>query len=110
MIEENKDKIDEADKTATEEALDKAREALKGDDLEAIKTATDDVNSTTHKIAEALYKTTAEEGAAEGEATGEQAEEGEVVDAEVVDAAEAEEGDLRGRCLRREERLAWNFD
>ncbi len=96
LIEENKEKIDEADKTATEQALDKAREALKGDDLDAIKAATDEVNTTTHKIAEALYKTTSEEPGAGEEAgapgeSAEEGEEGEVVDAEVVDKEDPEQ-------------------
>jgi molecular chaperone DnaK len=94
LLEENKDKIDEADKTEAEEAIESAREALKGEELETLKSSIEAVNSATHKIAEALYKTSAEEGdagaeaGAEGEGT---AEEGEVVDAEVVNESDSEE-------------------
>ncbi len=57
-LNENKDKLAEADITATEEALTKARSALAehAQDPEALQKATDDLIQASHKVAEILYQ------------------------------------------------------
>jgi len=50
------DKIDGATKKEVEEAVAKVRDALKGDDADAIKTAHDDLQTKFQKISEELYK------------------------------------------------------
>ncbi len=89
LLNENKDKLDEADVKTAEEAIKEAKEALDKDDINVLKGAIDKINNASHKIAEALYKKAPTPGAqasAAGAGTGEaEKKEGEVVDAEVVD-------------------------
>ena len=93
LLTDNKEKLSEADVKATEEAVDEARTVLKEkqDDLAALKEATDKVTVASHKVAEEMYKKAAPEGAGAGAGAGAdpgappEAEEAEVVDAEVVD-------------------------
>lgn len=85
---DNGDKLGEEDKTNIESALNETKEALKGDDIERIKTTTESLTQASHKIAEVLYQQqSAQQGGGEGQqAEGEgQPQEGEVIDAEVVD-------------------------
>jgi len=87
------DKLPADDKTSIEESINETKEALKGDDVEAIKSAAEKLTQASHKIAEVLYQkeNAAEQGGAESEATPgaeEQPQEGEVIDAEVVDDEE----------------------
>jgi len=71
-LKDNADKIGEAEKTETEAALTEARTAKEGEDLEAIKAATDKLGQASMKIGEAIYKAqqaseaAPEAGAAEG--------------------------------------------
>jgi len=89
LLEENGDDLPVSDKNEVEEAVEALEEALKGDDDEALKAAHDAMLAASHKMAEAMYKTAAPEGA-EGDAdpvdaTGapsSAADEPEVVDAE----------------------------
>ena len=53
------DKVDAAEKTKIEEAIAKAKKALEGDDIDAIKKAQDDLMNVSHKLAEAMYAKTA---------------------------------------------------
>ncbi|MFV0336951.1 MAG: molecular chaperone DnaK [Chthoniobacterales bacterium] len=89
------DKIDAAAKSKVEEAVTKLREALKGDDIDAIKSATEDLQNKFQEISAELYKNAAPEGAAApgsgpapepnasaGNASEAKAEDGDVVDAE----------------------------
>src|SRR5690606_37187634 len=55
------DKISSADKAKVEEALSKAKEAVKGDDTEAMKKASDELRDAASKLAEELYKQAAQE-------------------------------------------------
>jgi molecular chaperone DnaK len=79
------DKITEEEKTAIQAEVDALKETAKGDDVEAIKTATENVTKKFYDISEKLYQTQQpEDGAPETEAT-ETTEEGEgetVVDAD----------------------------
>ncbi len=63
------DKISSGDKHKVEEALSKAREALKGEDIDAMKKASDELRDAAAKLAEELYKQAAQEGGASGQET-----------------------------------------
>jgi molecular chaperone DnaK len=83
------DKIDEALKAEVEEKIKAVEELKDGEDLEALKTATEELSTSMQKIGEILYKEAqAAEGAPEGATAEEAAQEGEVVDGEVVDGEE----------------------
>ncbi|PKN75303.1 MAG: molecular chaperone DnaK [Deltaproteobacteria bacterium HGW-Deltaproteobacteria-10] len=57
-IKEFGDKIDAAEKTKIEEAITKAKKALEGDDIEAIKKTQEELTNVSHKLAEAMYAKT----------------------------------------------------
>ncbi len=59
------DKVDESIKKEINEKIDALKEAMKGDDTQAIKSATDQLMQAAHKLAELLYKESAA-GAAGG--------------------------------------------
>ena len=54
-IKEFGDKVDAAEKAKIEEAITKAKKALEGDDVDAIKKAQDELMNVSHKLAEAMY-------------------------------------------------------
>ena len=94
LLDENKEKIGEDDVKEIEEALEEGKAAIAGDDLEAIKKATERINTASHKVAEVLYKSSeAPSDAPGGEQAEAEAEQGEVVDAEVVDEKNDEKSD-----------------
>ena len=80
LIKENGDKIPEETKTEVQADVDALKTALAGEDVDAVKEATDKLNTSAQKLGEAIYAAAAAEQPAEGEAAGE-----DVVDAEVVD-------------------------
>jgi len=84
---EHRSKLSADDATRVESAIGELREALKKDDVTAIKAATDALQRASHAMAEQMYKQNAP-GASHGGGAGASgnAREGEVVDAEVVDA------------------------
>jgi molecular chaperone DnaK len=100
MLKENRGKISEADAKNIESALDEAKKALQGTDMSQINSAVERLTAASHKLAEAMYKQTAQAsgptgaGAAAGPAGSSdgsgrsQKTDGEVIDAEVVDAEE----------------------
>jgi molecular chaperone DnaK len=55
-INENRDRLPSAEVSRVEGAINAVREAVKGDNLEAIRRASDDLQKTSHAIAEQLYK------------------------------------------------------
>ena len=100
MLKDNKDKISEADSGKIETAVNEVKEALKGTDTAAIKTASEKLNEVWQAVSAELYKAAAEkakagkgpEGGQPGagpEAGGSQEggkkDEGPIIDAEVVD-------------------------
>jgi len=98
MLKENREKVSADDATAVEAALADARKALEGTDVAAMNAARDRLTQTTHKLAEAMYKSAsqsgasappppgADPGAAAGAAGGNgAAKQGDVIDAEYVD-------------------------
>jgi len=58
-VKEFGDKIDAAEKARIEDAISKVRKAIEGDDLQAIKSAQDELTTASHKLAEAMYAKTA---------------------------------------------------
>jgi molecular chaperone DnaK len=85
-LSEHGEQLPEADKKAVEDALTEAREALKGDNLDRIKKAQERLTSTSHKLAEIMYREAQarQQGTAGAQSGGKPAE-GEVVDAEFED-------------------------
>ena len=83
FVEDNEDKIPEETRTKVTEAADAVDEALKGEDIEAIKSAVETLNTAAQEAGTALYEAQAAEGAAAG-AEGEPTDPN-VVDAEVVE-------------------------
>ncbi len=87
------EKIPEEDKAGIEEKITEAKEALKGDDIDKIKSITEELRKASNKISEIVYQQqSAEQEAAAGQggegeqqATEEPDDEGEVIDAEIVD-------------------------
>jgi molecular chaperone DnaK len=89
--EEHKEKLDAEVKGALESALAEARKALEGDDLEAMKRASETLTQASHKLAEAMYKGAAEAtagappGAGAAGSTAGAGADSDVIDAEYVD-------------------------
>ena len=90
-LNEYKDKISEADHSEVQSAIEKLRETLNGNNMEAIKAETDALTQASHKLAEVMYAQAAAESEAAAEAedatTGTETSDETVVDAEaeVVD-------------------------
>ncbi|WP_189277815.1 Hsp70 family protein, partial [Kitasatospora griseola] len=87
FIADNADKLPADVKTEVETAIGELKEALKGEDMAAIRTATEKVSTTAQKLGAALYAQADGAGAATGAAgAGEAgAKDDDVVDAEIVD-------------------------
>ncbi len=84
---EHGSKLSDTDRKAIEDALAEAREALKGEDMDRIRRAQENLTRASHKLAEVMYRqaqtqTSGGQGT-EGQAGG--PKEGEVVDAEFED-------------------------
>lgn len=79
------DKISEEDRNAVQSAIEKLRETLNGNDVEAIKAETEALTQASHKLAEAMYAQAAAESEATAEA-GDSTAETDTSDETVVDA------------------------
>jgi len=103
MIRENREKIAEADAKGAEEAIEDAKKAINEGGVARLRSATENLERSLHKIAEQLYKTTQAAGAeqagaasagagAGGGATSggapQEKKPGDVIDAEYVDVDE----------------------
>jgi molecular chaperone DnaK len=66
-VKEHGDKVSEDEKKDIEAKLEVLREAVKGDNLEAINTAKEELMTASHKLAEEMYKQAQTEQAAAGE-------------------------------------------
>ncbi|WP_336991947.1 molecular chaperone DnaK [Leucobacter sp. VD1] len=87
LISENEDKLPEDVKTEVQGDLDALKQALAGDDDEAVKTAAGKLGQSQTKLGEAIYAAAqAEQPAADADAAG--ANDDDVVDAEVVEDEE----------------------
>ncbi|MCG3203515.1 MAG: Chaperone protein DnaK [Elusimicrobia bacterium] len=91
MLKEAGDKIAKEEKETIEKAVTSVKEALKGEDLDKIKSAKEELLKSSHKLAEQMYKSAAEKqknAAPQGE-TGESSNgkkaTDDAVDAEIVD-------------------------
>ncbi|MGN6461201.1 MAG: molecular chaperone DnaK [Pseudolabrys sp.] len=84
-LSEHGSKIGDGDRSAIENAIADLKEALKGDDAEAIAQKTNTLAQASMKLGEAMYKQQSEAGAAEGDAAAGQAAKGDVVDAEFTE-------------------------
>ena len=89
-LKEHGDKVDEATKADIEQAVNDLREALKGDDTDAVKAAMETVGTKSQQLAEAIYAATSQEaeataGESAGDAEGSSEQDEDIVDAEVVD-------------------------
>ena len=86
-LEELGDKVSDSEKAPIQAAIEKLREALKGSDVEAIKTATDEVQKAFYSISEKLYQQQAQADVGSAGAAGSAPNDDGVVDAdyEVVD-------------------------
>jgi molecular chaperone DnaK len=73
-VKEHGDKVSEDEKKDIEAKLEVLREAVKGDNLEAINTAKEELMTASHKLAEEMYKQAQTEQAAAGEPAAEGAE------------------------------------
>ena len=89
-INENSDKIDDNEKKDIDTALEKAKEVVKSDSIEDIKSASDELTKVSHKLAEKMYAEASK--AQEDQATNEEEdskekkdEKEEVIDAEFTD-------------------------
>jgi molecular chaperone DnaK len=72
-LNDNRDKVEEAEAKSIEEAIAEVRKTAEGEDLEAIKAAMDKLTKQSHKLAEELYKQQApgpEAGGAPGKGNG----------------------------------------
>ena len=59
LIKESEGKLDDADKSAIEEKIDAAKKALEGEDLAAIDTAIEELNTTIQPVAQKMYEAAA---------------------------------------------------
>ncbi|PFG27894.1 molecular chaperone DnaK [Corynebacterium renale] len=88
-LKENEDKISQDVKDKVEEAAKGVEEALKGEDLDAIKAAVEKLATESQEMGKAIYEAAANQGTTEaGQADGD-----DVVDAEVVDEDDTKDGD-----------------
>ena len=85
-VAEHGDKVSETERSAIENAMSDLKEALKGDDADAIQAKANALAQASMKLGEAMYKAQQEGGAAEGAAEGGAEEKKEdVVDAEFTE-------------------------
>ena len=85
-VNENREKLPVGDLSRVEAAIAATKAATQGEDLAAIKAATDDLQRATHALAEALYKAqSGQPGGPQAGAPNADVKEGEVVDAEYAE-------------------------
>jgi molecular chaperone DnaK len=86
LIKDNDEKLPEDVKTEVQADIDALKTAIAGEDVDAIKAASEKLATSSQKLGEAIYANASEETPAEAESSSE-----DVVDAEVVDEEPAEE-------------------
>lgn len=79
------DKVDAADQERAEAAKEKAKTALEGTDLDALRTAKDELSNVVQELTQKVYANMAEQQGAEGAETQTEAKDDNVVDAEFED-------------------------
>ena len=98
LLRENKDKVPAEEAERVQREIENTKKAMESDDLDRIRKAAEDLTNASHKLTEMMYRQAgptpgAEDGAAGGPSGAQQSssggngrsEEGEVIDAEVVD-------------------------
>ncbi|TWT29926.1 molecular chaperone DnaK [Blastopirellula retiformator] len=70
LIKENGEKLSDSDKEPLEKSIEKTREAAKGEDVDAIKSAISELEAASHAVSKALYEGADAAGAAGAEAPG----------------------------------------
>jgi molecular chaperone DnaK len=88
LLKDNDEKIEAELKAKVEQAQTKVREAVKGDDIEAIRTSTDELMKVSQEVGQALYAAGAQEQAGAQTFSSDDAgpsDDDDIVDAEVVD-------------------------
>ncbi|WP_311489368.1 Hsp70 family protein, partial [uncultured Corynebacterium sp.] len=91
FVEDNKDKVSEDIQNKVEEAAKAVDEALKGDDIEAIKDAMEKLSAESQEMGKAIYESEAAQAGEAGDAENAGSEDPNVVDAEVVDEDDSED-------------------
>ena len=91
FMDENGEKLPEDVKTRVTEAADAVDEALKGEDLDAIKSAVEKLTTESQAMGTALYEAQANEGATQADAPADD----NVVDAEVVEDDATDDNDTK---------------
>jgi molecular chaperone DnaK len=86
LIKENDEKLPEDVKTDVQADVDALKTAIAGEDVDAIKAASEKLSTSSQKLGEAIYASASEETPADAESSSE-----DVVDAEVVDEEPAAE-------------------
>ena len=92
-MKEHGDKISAEDKSAIEVAKEALKEALGGEDVEAINTKTQTLVEASMKMGEAIYKASQEKQAQEGSTGSEKTEDPNVVDADFEEVKEDDSKD-----------------
>ena len=87
-IKENSDKLKDEDKQPLEAAIEKCREAAKGEDLDAIKSAVSELEQASHALSKAMYENAGAPAGSDGESA--EHAEGEAQSSETEDAIDAE--------------------
>jgi molecular chaperone DnaK len=104
-MKEHGDKVGEAERSAIEDAMSAAKEAIKGEDAELIRSKTDALQQASLKLGEAMYKGMNPEGGAPGGAAGDAGGgataggDGNVVDADFEEVDEEKKKKGGGRAL-----------
>jgi len=70
LLKEHDAKLSTADKEAVQKAMEKTREAAKGDDIERLKSAVNELEQASHALSKTLYETSAAAGGAGAAAAG----------------------------------------
>ncbi len=70
LIKEHDEKLSDADKSAVNQAIEKTREAAKGDDAAAIKSAIDELEQASHALSKNLYEAAGGQAGADAGAAG----------------------------------------
>ena len=91
FVEDNKDKVSEDIQNKVEEAAKAVDEALKGEDIEAIKDAMEKLSAESQEMGKAIYGSEAAQAGEAGDAEDAGSEDPNVVDAEVVDEDDSED-------------------
>jgi len=89
MLKDHRDKIGDAEAKQVEEALESTRKTMQAGSVEDINKAVDNLTQASHKLAEAMYKTSSQPGGTppptDGPNAGQEKKKDDVVDAEFVD-------------------------